>query len=102
MDYFQEQPVDERAVAAVTRLLHERMDKFGFQDAEVVPGRDHDGDPILIIEAQYELSPEPVDPRVTFHLIGEVRRALRELGEHRFPHIRHNFPDDQPVMESFG
>jgi hypothetical protein len=101
MEQLLEREVDERAIQAVKRLLHERMDRFGFLDAEVVPGRDHDGDPVLFVEADYRLSPEPIDPRVTFDLIGEVRRTLRALGESRFPHIRHHFADDQAVMESF-
>jgi hypothetical protein len=35
------------------------MDPFGLRSVEVRPGEDHDGDPAIFVEAQYDLSATP-------------------------------------------
>lgn len=91
--------VVDRIVMAVNEVLRARMERWGFTHARIRPGFDHDGDPVLFIDAEYKLMPEPLDPRVTFGLISEVRRALERLGETRFPHVRHRFDPRQTTMK---
>ncbi|MBI3710144.1 MAG: hypothetical protein HY246_21070 [Proteobacteria bacterium] len=92
--------VDDKAKKAIERVLMERLGKFGYQDARIYPGFDHDGDPVLFIEARYRLSETPIDPGITFGLIGSIREALEAIGETRFPHVRHHFDVRQQVSTS--
>lgn len=92
--------VAQEAVAEIRRLLRERMGRFGFREADVRPGRDHDGDPVIFVEAAYDVSDAQIDPKVAISLIGEVRRALEALGEDRFPHIRHRIGERQKVVNA--
>ncbi len=62
------------------------------------PGEDHDGDPVLFIDAEYELAGEPVDAEVTIATGSELGRRLIELGELRFPHLRHRLPEGKKVL----
>jgi hypothetical protein len=54
---------------AVRELFKQRMDRFGFDRAEVHAGRDHSGEPALFIDAFYHLSREPVDTYQVLRLL---------------------------------
>ena len=91
--------VDERVIGAVRRVLEERMGRFGFVNARVISGEDHDGDAVLFIEVDYRLSDEPIDTKATFGLVQALREALGAVGETRFPHVRHHFDEKQKVAQ---
>lgn len=82
---------------AIRRVLASRLKKFGFEDAEIAAGVDHDGDPVIFIDAHYRLTDEPVDPDATLATLMELRRKLIHDGEDRFPHLRHHFDAKQKV-----
>ena len=82
-------------VAAIDAILRSRMARWGYTLADIRPGYDHDGDPVVHVDAHYALRPEPLDPRATRGLTGEVIEAIQALGEERFPLIRHRFHELQ-------
>src|SRR5947199_168630 len=82
----------------IKREIDRTMKPFGLTHVEVEAGEDHDGDPVLLIEATYRLSNRPIDPAVLSHLTTELRNRLWKLGEERFPHIDHRFADGQKVV----
>ena len=94
--------VDERLDPRVERIIRdtvlEVMGKYGAREVHVRPALDHDGDPVLSVDVDYELSPLPVDPKETLGLIGLVRDRLYEIGETRFPHIRHHYKEGQRIL----
>jgi hypothetical protein len=92
--------VDPAVVAAINKVLAARMGRYGFTSARVEPGLDHDGDEVLFIEAVYPYSEIPLTKGATYGLGSEVRRALEDLGESRFPHIRHRFDQRQRTANS--
>jgi hypothetical protein len=89
--------VSEKAQAAIERILHDRLDRIGFEKADIRETADHDGDPILQIVIHYRRIGDSVDPTPTFSLARYLREALRPLGEERFPHFTHLFPEDQEL-----
>lgn len=89
--------VDGRIVELVNEIVRESMQAFGLRDVSVRAGEDHDGEPVLFIEAEYELSDTPIDTTVTAALTTKIRDKLWAAGETRFPHIRHKFPEAQKV-----
>jgi hypothetical protein len=95
----QNRSVEARVRGAIVDLLRERLGPYGFRNARVMPGVDHDGDPVLFIDAEYDLSDVPVNSRATtLDTLVDLRRKLSELGEERFPHIRHHFAEKQKVV----
>ena len=82
---------------AVRDVLVERIGAMGLRNVEVYAGQDHDGDPVLIVEAYYDFSERPVDARSMYGLTRHLRGALRQVGETRFPIVRHHFDDRQKV-----
>ena len=88
------------AVEIVKQTIRESMGPFGLRDVHVRAGEDHDGDPVLFIEALYDLSETPVDPSVTARLVSILRDRLWKFGERRFPHIRHKFDEHQEVQRA--
>jgi hypothetical protein len=94
----QKQPsVEPGIVALISRTIHETMDRFGLRSVEVRAGEDHDGDPVIFVEAHYDLSERPLELGVTGKVASVVRHRLRDAGEMRFPHIRHKFHEKQTV-----
>jgi hypothetical protein len=90
--------VEPQIVQLISRTIHETMDRFGLRSVEVRAGEDHDGDPVILVEARYNLSEEPLELGVTGKLASVVRERVRKAGETRFPHIRHKFHEKQTVM----
>jgi hypothetical protein len=95
----QERParIDKNIVELIKQTVRESMEPFGLRDVNVRAGEDHDGDPVIFVEAQYDLSERPIDTDVTAQLISTLRGRLWERGETRFPHIRHRFDERQKV-----
>lgn len=80
---------------AILKVLREQLAGIGFEHAEIFESQDHYGDPILRIVIDYKKIGAEVDPSPTFSLARYVKEAIRPLGEERFPHFQHRFPEDQ-------
>lgn len=91
--------VDDEIVELVRETVRESMQAFGLRDVSVRVGEDHDGEPVLFIEALYDLTDMPIDTAVTAALTTKLRDKLWEAGETRFPHIRHKFPESQKIKQ---
>ena len=89
--------VDPKIVELIRRTVHESMEPFGLHAVHVRAGEDHDGDPVIFVEAEYDLSDRPIDSDVTANLVSTLRGQLWERGEARFPHIRNKFDERQEV-----
>lgn len=94
--------VEPQIVELINRTIHETMDQFGLRSIEVRAGEHHDGDPVIFVEAQYDLSERPFELGVTGKLASVIRRRLRNAGEMRFPHIRNKFHEEQTVQRTFS
>lgn len=66
----------------------------------MIPGLDHDGDPVLYVDLTFALVERGVDPNVLIQSTPAVRRALWAIGERRYPHLRYHFHDDQRVIDT--
>ncbi len=86
-------------VEQIKATMRENMGPFGLKTVEVRPGEDHDGDPVIFIDATYDLSETPIDTEVTYYLVGKMSRLLLDAGELRFPHIRNRFHELQKVAK---
>lgn len=84
-------------VEQIKAIMRENMGPFGLNKVEVRPGEDHDGDPVIFIDATYDLSETPIDTEVTCTLNSKMSRLLLDAGEQRFPHIRNRFHELQKV-----
>jgi hypothetical protein len=83
--------VEPEIVELIKRTVHEAMDPFGLRSVDVRAGEDHDGDPVIFVEAEYDLSERPIDPAVNATLSSLLWERLWEAGEARFPHVRHSY-----------
>ena len=85
---------------AIERVLRDQLGPLGFQAATVRAGVDHDGDPVLFVDANFKLVPEPLDPAFTVGITDAVRDALDAVGETRFPHINYELDDEQTFTKT--
>jgi hypothetical protein len=89
--------VGGKVVAAIKKIVEQEMGPFGLRAVTVRAAEDHDGDPILLVEADYCSGGEPIEPKVVAGLATKLRQRLWDMGETRFPHVRHHFSADQKV-----
>jgi len=89
--------INPQVRAAIERVLERRLALYGYERADIRIGQDQEGDQILFVDVSYRLVRHPVDPKATFGLATEIRAALSQLGETRFPLIRHHFADAQKI-----
>ena len=87
--------IEPRVSEAILTVLREQLADIGFDGAEINEALDHYGDPILKIVIHYKKVGAEVDPSPTFSLARHIKDAIRPLGEERFPHFQHRFPEDQ-------
>ncbi len=70
----------------------------GLEGVLVSPGLDHDGDPVLFVHLKFRLVEPGIDPNLLSQSTISVRRALWNMGERRYPHLRYDFHDDQRIL----
>lgn len=89
--------VEPEIVALIERTVRESMSPYSLRTIDVRAGEDHDGDPVIFVEVQHDLSETPIDPAVNAKLSSDLWRLLLEAGESRFPHVRHKYHEQQEV-----
>src|SRR5262245_23426848 len=94
------QRLNPETAVLIEQTVREVMEPFGLRSVTSSAGLDHDGDPVIHVEARYDLSEQPIDPAVTARLALHLRERLWAAGETRFPHIRHYFDERQKVIRS--
>ncbi len=85
-------------VQEVERLARQFMGEFGLTHVITTSALDHDGDAVLAIELQYDPAGPAVDTTRMTDFFHTLRRRLRDMGEDRFPHVRHDFALDRKVV----
>lgn len=93
----QDQHISNNVRRAVEKVLSDRLGPAGFAGADIRADRDVDGDPILLVDVNYNFVDRPISSKITYGLPTEVRKALKSLGESRFPQIRHHFNEQQKI-----
>jgi hypothetical protein len=95
---------DHPVSPAVEQAIHNAVEPLlrdqGLESLQVMPGLDHDGDPVLYVDLQFALVEPGVDPNVLSQSTPAVRRALWAIGERRYPHLRYDFHDDQRLIDT--
>jgi hypothetical protein len=82
-------------VDLIKATIRESMAPFGYKDAIVRAGEDHDGDPVLFVEVEYDESVLLDEWPPTPNLLFKLNKQLSLAGEDRFAHVRHKFQDKQ-------
>jgi hypothetical protein len=90
-----------RIKKAIEAVAHSEMDRFGLKDIQIREAEDHDGDPVLFVDVECENPNVEVDVKILAGLVGKLRNRLWKMGETRFPHVIHHFPDKQRIR-GFG
>ena len=89
--------IEPQVKRTIERVLRKRLAAFGLNRTKIRAGWDHEGDPVLFVDAYYKRLDRPIEAKATFGLPTELRTALAELGESRFPYIRHHFDEHQKI-----
>jgi len=92
------QPGINRGRADHPQCPHRAPEQPGPRNVRVNPGLDHDGDPVLFLHLKFRLVEPGIDPSLLSDSAISLRRALWEMGERRFPHLRYDFHDDQRIL----
>ena len=93
-------PVTPGVEAAIRDAVDPILRNQGLKGITVIPGLDHDGDPVLYVELKFQLVEPGVDPKVLIQSGPAERRALWAVGERRFPHLRYDFHEQQQVLSA--
>ena len=91
--------LNPQIVSEVDKVLRKELSDYNYQGADIEPGLDHDGDPVLFIDVRYLRSDVPVTAESLIRVLRDVIEVLGQLGEERFPHIRHHFDERQEVAD---
>ncbi|HLH11744.1 MAG TPA: hypothetical protein VKV77_07700 [Methylovirgula sp.] len=81
--------------AVAQRILREKLGPFGFSEARVNAGLDHDGEPALFVDAIFQPNAPNIGGRASSEALVALRNALLEKDEERFPYLLLRYPDDE-------
>jgi len=84
--------------ATIEETIAPAMRRMGYQGLRIEEGENHAGEPVLRVHVDYAPEGDPIDSKVTADLVYRLRVRLLDLGEERFPHIRHHFDERQKVL----
>lgn len=93
-----DEPISPDVMTAIQDLIRQDMGRYGLREVSIRASTDHDGDPVLRIDASYDPVDEPIDPNDVSELLSRLRDRLWAMNERRFPHIRHHFSEQQKVV----
>lgn len=91
-------PVSTEVEQTIINVLNKLLSSQGLDGVGVNPGLDHDGDPVLLVHLKFRLVEPGIDPSLLSDSAISLCRALWEMGERRFPHLRYDFHDDQRIL----
>jgi hypothetical protein len=91
-------PVSAEVEQTIRDVLQELLSSQGLEDVLVNPGFDHDGDPVLFVHLKFRLVEPGINPQLLSDSAISLRRALWNMGERRFPHLRYDFFNDQRIL----
>jgi hypothetical protein len=97
-----ERDLDHPVTPGVERTIRDTLETIlssqGMEDIQVIPGLDHDGDPVLFVHLKFRLVEPGIDLNTLSQSTLAVRSALWAIGERRYPHLRYDFHDDQRML----
>jgi len=88
-------PVSPEIVALIEKTIREAMAPYGCRSIDVRAGEDHAGNPAIFVEATYDLRDEAPDLGVTSRILTPLVDKMWDVGERRFPYVRHVFHEHQ-------
>jgi hypothetical protein len=94
-----QQPIAPELVDRIKRTVREAVEPFGLRSVDVRAGEDHDGDPAIYVDVQFDLSEHPLEPGITVGLSTAVNDLVWASGERRFAHVWHHFHEKQEFAE---
>ena len=91
-------PVSAEVEQTIRNTLEPILSSQGLEGVQVIPGLDHDGDPVLFVEIKFQLVEPGIDLNALSQSTLALRHALWSIGERRYPHLRYDFHDDQRML----
>ncbi len=90
--------ISAKVTRKIRRLLKQEVGHYALRSIEMKVGEDHDGDPVLFIDAWYDLSLTRVDTMRVAETSGKLHDLARSMKLTIFPHLRHHFDEAQKVV----
>ena len=91
-------PVSAVVEQTMSSVLKELLNSQGLEGVLLNLGLDHDGDPVLFVNLKFRVVEPAINPRLLSNCAVTLPRALWEMVERRFPHLRYGFHDDQRIL----
>lgn len=81
----------------IVKTLENRLNEVGLRHIDIEEGEDFEGDAVLFVDIEFDLTQSALDPARFRFLTSDVREALESVGESRFPHLRFQFHEKQKI-----
>jgi hypothetical protein len=83
-------------------LFAQELALYGFDHISFAGGADHDGDPVVFAILRYRHGAPKLSTDVFLDAVVEAMRLLKEHGDQRFLHVRHEYVDGEAVIDDEG
>lgn len=86
---------EAEAQVIAQNVLTDRLGPFGFDEAVVHAGLNHDGEPALFVDAIFRPNAPSLGGRASTEALSALRDAFLARNEERFPYLSLRYPDDE-------
>ena len=88
----------ENTIQLISDTVNQHLQNYNVAPCNIAVFETSEGEEAIRVGVCYYVGEEVViDPKVTMELLTDLNRKLLEVGEERFPYIRHYLGDDQKV-----
>jgi hypothetical protein len=80
-------------------LFARKLTLYGFNHISFSGGADHDGDPVVFATLRYRPGAPKLSADVFLDTVVEAMQLLKEHGDQRFLHVRHEYVDGEAAID---
>lgn len=81
-------------------ILRHALGPFGLRNVAFREQLDHDGDPIVVADVDYEPNAPKLDIHAYISAVSEAMRQLHAKGDPRFLHVQHHYADGLSIDDA--
>jgi hypothetical protein len=82
---------------AINNIIDDLLRDYKLDTCGIAADEDSSGDDAIFVDLCYALNEREIDPAITTLVRTAIRESLLNLGEVRFPYIRHHLQNGQKV-----
>lgn len=94
--------LEENTRNLISETVNEHLQGYKVTACNIDAYETSDGEAAISVGVCYDVGQEVIDPELTRSLLTKLNEVLLEIGDERFPYIRHYLTDEHQVVGNWN